>query len=258
MAWKRPGDVFDPDRYFVAEIFDDTTAAEFITSLHYSGSYVAARLRYGLYRVDWPKSRLVGVAVLSVPANRKVLTNVFPGLEPYDESLELGRFVLLEEVPYNAESWFLAEVRRLAAKEHAIKGWVSFSDPVARFTLAGQLVKPGHQGTIYKASNATRAGRSTKRTLILMRDGLVFSARAAQKIRKREQGAEYATRWLMGYGARAPRAFEDPAVWLREVLEDPGMEVRRLPHPGNHRFLFVLGVTKLQRAAVQINPEVVE
>ena len=43
---------------------------------------------------------------------RRVLTAVFPDLEPYAESLELSRFVLAESVPANGESWFLARCWR--------------------------------------------------------------------------------------------------------------------------------------------------
>ena len=43
---------------------------------------------------------------------RRVLTAVFPDLEPYAESLELIRFVLAESVPANGESWFLARCWR--------------------------------------------------------------------------------------------------------------------------------------------------
>src|SRR6266487_3129473 len=94
---------------------------------HYSASYPAALQRYGL----WLHQRLVGVAVFSVPAQAKVLTNVFPDLLPYEESAELGRFVLLDDVPANAESWFLAEAFHQAAAL-GLRGVVSFSDPFPR------------------------------------------------------------------------------------------------------------------------------
>ena len=45
---------------------------------HCSGTYPAALGRWGLWEGE---RRLVGVAVLAVPMNTAVLTNVFPGLE---------------------------------------------------------------------------------------------------------------------------------------------------------------------------------
>src|SRR5207244_562994 len=75
-------------------------ARTFVEVNHYSATYPAARLRFGLY--DGPF--LVGVAVLGVPMQPRVLTMVFPDLEPYTESLELSRFVLADSVPANGES----------------------------------------------------------------------------------------------------------------------------------------------------------
>jgi hypothetical protein len=69
---------------------------------HYAHSYVASRLRYGLWD---RRGDLLGVAVLSVPVRREVLALPFPDLEPFRESLELGRFVLADRAPANAESW---------------------------------------------------------------------------------------------------------------------------------------------------------
>ena len=101
--WRRPADrpLFDPDCYAVDLIADDTTAKTYIESRHYSGSYVSAKYRFGVWQLraldgqrDWAGPRLVGVAVLSTPMNKKVLTTVYPGLEPGVEALELGRLVL--------------------------------------------------------------------------------------------------------------------------------------------------------------------
>jgi len=251
-SWRRPSDGgFNPASYGVQAIPDDTTAEDFVTRLHYSGSYVNARQRYGLFDLTGPQPILAGVAVLSVPSNKLVLTNVFPKLTAYYESLELGRFVLVDAVPANGESWFLAEVRRLAAAT-GIRGIVSFSDPVRRTTLAGQEVMPGHWGLIYQASNAVYTGQSTKRWEWLLPDGTVFSARTAQKIRKQEKGHLYAERLLMAHGARPPRAGERPADWLATALDQA--RARKFVHPGKHRYAFAAGTTRRARQAVTINP----
>jgi hypothetical protein len=47
----------------------------------------------------------VGVAVYGVPVNAAVLTTPFPGLEPYVESIELSRLLLLDDVAFNGESF---------------------------------------------------------------------------------------------------------------------------------------------------------
>jgi hypothetical protein len=143
--WKhRSEGGFEPRSYEVGPL-DDRTAKAYVERHHYSRTYVASRLRYGL----WERGgTLVGVAVLSVPVRATVLTCPFPELVPYTESLELGRFVLADRVPGNGETWFLARVFRLAARE-GIRGVVSFSDPVARCDAAGKVTFPGHAGGIY-------------------------------------------------------------------------------------------------------------
>jgi hypothetical protein len=252
-SWRRPADGgFDAARYGVAAL-DEAAAKAFVTGRHYSGSYPAARLRYGLYDLASGTPELAGAAVLSVPASRAVLTSVFPDLEPYAESLELGRFVLDDSVAANGESWFLAEVRRLAALA-GVRGAVSFSDQVPRTTAAGQVVKPGHLGGIYQASNAFYTGLGTPRTLTLLPGGTVFSARAASKIRQQDRGHEYAERQLIAAGARPPRAGEQPAEWLAAALD--GIGATRIRHPGCHRYAFTLGTTRRARAAVRVAPAV--
>lgn len=200
---------FDRHRYDVVAL-DEAQARRFVERHHYAHSYPAARLRYGL----WDGAALVGVAVLSVPVQKTVLTSVFPDLEPYQESLELGRFVLLDAVPANGESWFLARVWELAAREAGVRGVVSFSDPVRRQTLEGRVVLPGHIGVIYQASNARYLGRATARTLQLLPDGTVLSARALQKVRQSERGHASVERQLEAWGARPREAGEPGAAWL--------------------------------------------
>jgi hypothetical protein len=72
-------------------------------------------------------------------------------------------------------------VFRLAATA-GIAGVVSFSDPVARTTADGALVKPGHVGIIYQAANAAYLGLSTPRTHVLLRDGTVFDDRTDRRL----------------------------------------------------------------------------
>ncbi len=82
-SWRRPEDGgFDPARYGVTPVSEHTAKA-FVTRLHYSRTYPAARHRYGMVDLAGPAPVLVGVAVLSVPASRPVLTSVFPRLEPF-------------------------------------------------------------------------------------------------------------------------------------------------------------------------------
>lgn len=241
-SWTRRSEGgFDSARYAV-EPLDEASAKRFITRHHYSGTYPAASRRYGLLdrRAD---DVLVGVAVFSIPAQARVLTNVFD-LEPYTETLELGRFCLLggqsvedgsESPPGNAESWFLARCFEYLASD-GIRGIVSFADPVPR-QVGGQLLFPGHIGRIYQASNAVFTGRGTARTLTVLRDGTSLSDRALQKVRAQERGHEYVERRLVSMGATAPRAGFEPSSWLNDALHDVG--AIRLKHNGNLRYAMV-------------------
>lgn len=170
---------------------------------------------------------------VGVPVSTAVLTKPLPGLRPYTESLVCSRFVLLDECPGNSESWFLARCFD-ALLADGVRGVVSFADPVPRRTASGRLVMPGHVGTIYAATNAVYAGRATARTVKLLPDGTVFHDRAAQKIRRAEQGHEYAAAQLLALGAPQPRPGCDPALWLREALAAVG--ARNVRHRGVHRF----------------------
>jgi hypothetical protein len=210
----------------VAVIPDDRTAKAFVVAHHYSSSYPAARFRFGLFR----GAALVGVAVFSVPANPAVLAR-FGDVD----AAELGRFVLLDEVPANGESWFLARAFDLLRLK-GIAGVVSFSDPVARTTTTGTRVFPGHVGTIYQATNATYLGLSKPETRRLLPDGTIFHGRAAAKIRRRDVGWRYAAALLERHGA-APLGDEDGAAWLRRWV--PQL-TRPLRHDGNHRYAFAL------------------
>jgi hypothetical protein len=108
--YKPPEEPIPTREYEIAEIPGDREAKAFVQTHHYAATYPAARFRYGLYH----HGDLVGVAVFSHPSNDLVLTSVFPG--DLLDSVELGRFVLLDSVPGNGETWFLA--RTFERKQH--------------------------------------------------------------------------------------------------------------------------------------------
>jgi hypothetical protein len=159
---------------------------------------------------------------------------VWPTLAP-SEAVDLGRFVLIDSVPGNGESWFLA--RCFAALRGRVTAIASCADPVARTSAAGAAVFPGHLGGIYCATNGRYVGRTNPSTLRLLPDGRVLGNRAQGKLVRREQGWRYVAALLEGYGADPLGDDEDAAAWLRRwrpVLTRP------LRHHGNHRYLWVL------------------
>lgn len=225
-SYRPAGEVIRTSEYEVAPMPGDADAKSFVEQHHYSGSFPAARFRYGLHR----GANLVGVAVFSQPMNNAALRPL-----PVDaDSVELGRFVLLDGVPGNGETWFLARCFEHLKRE-GMDGVVSFSDPVARTDAAGTQVFGGHIGTIYQAHNAVYLGRGTARTLRILPDGSVFSDRAASKVRKRERGWRYASAQLVAHGAVPLADDENSAAWLNLWLD---RLARRTKHAGNHKYVW--------------------
>lgn len=235
-TYRPAGEVADLRRYEIAPITVNE-AKEFVTTHHYSKSYPSCRRRFGLFDRAAPflsSPALVGVAVFSTPMSAYVLTNVFPG--DFRESVELGRFVLLDSVPANGETAFLSRCFELLRRESFI-GVVAFSDDTPRTTATGDVVFPGHIGTIYQASNAKYLGRGTRRTLNMFSDGTIFSPRAISKIRNNEKGQKYAADILARYAGVDAGSHKDLAqlleTWLPRIT-------RPLVHPGNHKYAFAL------------------
>lgn len=227
-SYRPAGEPIDTRSFEVAPIAGDTEAKRFVQAHHYSGSYPAARERFGLYRA----AELVGVAVFSVPANAKALD---PAPGDAKSRVELGRFVLLDEVPANGESWFLARCFELL-RASGYTGVVSFSDPEARTDAAGATVFAGHLGTIYQATNGVYLGRSKAERRRLLPDGTVIHGRTLAKIRKRDQGWRYSAALLERHGAES-LGDGDPLAWLEHWI--PQL-TRTMPHGGNFKYAWAL------------------
>lgn len=235
------GDTFDPSIYSV-DVLSERDARVFVQAHHYSASMPAARLSIGLFG---PQAVLCGVAVFSVPCNQSVVPK-YAGCAP-DQGVELGRFVLLDAVPGNGESFFGARALRLAAQELDVQAVVSYADPVARVRSDGAVVMPGHVGIIYRALNARHVGRSRARKLVLAPDGRVVSERTLSKLRNGERGADAAYRLLLGYGA-PERAFgEAPDEYVQRALQCGTF--RSIQHPGNYAYVLAVGDRRRRRAA---------
>lgn len=225
----KPSNPIDTSQYEVAEIPDDTTARAFVEEHHYGNSYPSARFRFGIFT---KAGELAGVAVFSHPSQNKVLTNVFNA--PANAAAELGRFVLLDSVPGNGETWFLA--RCFEQLRQRLIGIVSFSDPVPRTALNGEVAFRGHIGAIYQGHNAIPFGRSEGRILKIFPDGTSLHHRTETKIKARAKGWRAAVELLVGWGAKPPGGpRSDLGRWLARELP---CITRRLKHPGNHRYVW--------------------
>ncbi|HWA29138.1 MAG TPA: hypothetical protein VG734_26040 [Lacunisphaera sp.] len=225
-SYRPAGEPIRARDYEVAPIADDSTARSFVARHHYEHSYPAARLRVGLHRAG----ELVGVAVFSQPASQAALAAALPFASA---GVELGRFVLLDDVPANGESWFLARAFELARER--FDAIVSHSDPAQRRGARGELVFPGHIGTIYQATNATYCGLTPRRTRRVLADGTILSARGLSKLRRRERGWRYVVELLVAHGAPAPAG--DWGEWVRAAVAATSRAER---HPGSHRYVWAL------------------
>lgn len=219
---------------YAVDLISDSVAKRFVIDHHYSASYPAAVERAGLFR----GTELVGVCVFSVPMNNAAIPK-YTGLAS-SAGVELGRFLLLDSVPYNGETYFLKHAfTALRATRPQAKGVIAYSDPVPRHTDSGRVVMPGHVGVIYQAGNARYVGRSASRVLHLSASGHVLSPRAISKIRSQEQGAQGAERNLVRLGAPERRFGQEPAEWIDQVLSSGVFT--RVKHPGNHCYVFSIG-----------------
>lgn len=252
-SWQRaePGKKFH-DRTYEVHRIDRATAKAYVMANHYSGSHVACKYSFGLFRVG----RLVGVASYCV-TTEAALTLVFPELTPGVDLFELGRLVLDEAEPGNTETWFLARCEEQLLAE-SVAGIVSFADPVPRVDADGRVVFPGHVGFIYQGGNFKLAGRNTARTQWMLPDGTFLNGITMQKIRKQKRGHEAAEKLLVSWGAKPMRAGQKPADWLRQVRDDPAVGIRLVRHPGCHRYFKALGRNQRQRNQVAVGDRITQ
>lgn len=234
-----PDDRFTFAGYHVELSQSDAEVKAFVRATHYSGSYPLARERAVMR--ESRSGRIVAAAVLSQPMSDGVLAPLAATVQRIGATLaettaELGRFVLTEELAFNAESSFIREAFALFHRA----GWravLAFADPEPRADAHGRRVFRGHIGQIYRATNAIYAGKSTPRTNYLLPDGSVFNARAVQKIRARERNWQSAAAELERHGAEHLDEDADSRAWLARWM--PRL-CRRFRHRGNLRYLFGL------------------
>lgn len=243
--------VIDPADYSVDVIDCYRQAKPFVEMHHYSGSFPATRLSCGLFRNGkGGTSRLVGVCSFAVPVNNAAVP-LHTGLDDHLAAADLGRLVLLDDVPGNGESWFVSRaLRLLRAQKPGILSVIAYSDPVRRIAADGTVVMPGHCGMVYQALSASLRGRSTPRTDLMMPNGRILSPRAISKIRAQDTGAAYAERQVVDSGAPERQPGEAPRDWLERLRSAGVLKARR--HPGNLVYAFTL--TKAARLAARGKP----
>ena len=139
------------------------TAKEYIIKNHYShGCHNAPSPCYGLYDNGY----LIGVLMFATPCSENVRASLF-GEEYKDNVIELHRLHILDVTPRNTESWFISQCfKKLLIDRPQTWGIISFSDTTE-----------GHEGTIYKATNFYRCGKTGSATFYLDKEGRLHHPR---------------------------------------------------------------------------------
>ena len=163
--------------YEVAKI-SATMGKEFVKEHHYSHGIHNGPMCYGLF----DGMDLLGVLAFANPCSENVCASVF-GVELKRSVTELHRLVLLDEVPKNAESWFISRALKQLKKDRPdYLAVLSFADATQ-----------GHIGTIYQATNAIYSGTSGKATFFLDQSGRLRHPRQNGRNISKEEAA------LMGW-----------------------------------------------------------
>jgi len=224
-SYRPAGETINPSRFEV-HLIEERDAKAFVEEHHYSGTFPAARARAGLLRKrPFQRTELVGVAVFSVPMQRKAITR-WTGQAPH-AGVELGRLVLLDDVEANGESWFVSRATRLMMQQLPdVRALLTYADPIQ-----------GHVGTIYQALNYRAVGRSSPRTqTVSTLTGRVVSGRALSKLRLDERGAAYCYDQLRAMGAPSRSSFESGKEYVQRAISEGPFEQRR--HPGNYAYAY--------------------
>lgn len=139
------------------ERINASIAKDYIRANHYShGCHNGPSPCYGLF----DNGNLIGVLMFATPCSENVRASVF-GEEYKDWVTELHRLHILDVTPKNTESWFISRCLKLLKQDKPqIRAVISFSDSTE-----------GHEGTIYKATNAYRCGHTGSTTFYVDSDG---------------------------------------------------------------------------------------
>lgn len=248
-------------------------AKGFVQLHHYLPKFPQIGAAYGLYTRRG--GRLVGVAIWSNAAEG---AQTRYGRVERREIRDLSRLVLLDEVPGNAESFFVARAKRRYARYHQeeertfggskrkpskLRVLLSMSDPVPVRDSEGNTILPGHIGNVYQALNALYVGRSSPKTQLVTPGGYIIAGRGFSKVDallrgetdpKKTRGGEKKLadldEMLPGFGEARRRSRKTTEALLRE----PRWGLRRQRHPGNIVYAWLVGDRRQNRATLKRLP----
>lgn len=132
-------------------------ARDYIRTNHYShGCHNGASPCFGLFEEE----ELIGCMMFSTPCSERVRASIF-GEEHKDHVTELHRLHIMDCTPKNTESWFISRcLKELKKVKPQIWAVITFADNTE-----------GHDGTIYKATNAYRLGATGRAKFYIDQEG---------------------------------------------------------------------------------------
>jgi hypothetical protein len=140
---------------YYAKLISHASASKLIAKLHYSqGTSNTSSFAFGLFSVK--DNNLVGACLwMCAPCGvAKKFSNTFINDRPLMNTvLTLSRFVLCDNLPKNAASFFLSKCIKHIKKTGKYDCLVTYADQ-----------RVGHIGTIYKASKDTQERQKIKNT----------------------------------------------------------------------------------------------
>lgn len=194
-------------------------AVEFVRRWHYSGSATPGVLRYGWYD---PEDQLIGVSIYNL-GNHAMRQGVF-GSEHYEHVIHHHRLALLPDAPKFSASQFIGACNRAIQRDPQIWAIVTYAD-----------LDQGHNGTVYRATNALFTGIKTRGNLYfrtpagdiktvqsLSRVG-VWSERRAEAARRgwTEHRCRGKARYVYLLGTKRQRRARPPLLWDVSTWSDP-------------------------------------
>lgn len=136
---------FNVNDIILERTLDPRLVVEFLTNYHYAGYGRPPSVLY----VAKLNKEIIGVIKFTPPVRKEVATSIG---EEYNDVTELDRFCIKPEYQVkNLASKMLSMAIKLLKQDTSYKVAVSFADPLE-----------GHSGIIYKASNWTHVGVSSK------------------------------------------------------------------------------------------------
>jgi hypothetical protein len=148
--------------------------SDFVRCNHYSRTCQPAGIASHCFSVRI-QNNLVGAAVFGHSEGNAETGAIFkPPFNTKDDSRELLRLVLADDLPPNSGSRFLGYCTQWLRHETELNGLLSYADPEQKNPLTGER----HDGKVYRAQNWLYTGRQEQGSRRLVVNGQEYSGKS--------------------------------------------------------------------------------